>query len=262
MRFLLYNIRYGTGPRFHNSARSSECNLKQIAAFLREIEPDLVGLVEVDHGSYRSGGMNQAELLANELGHYHSHSVKYGQDSVWRRMPIIKQQGNAFLARDRIRDETFHYFKSGMKRLVIEIELQHVDVYLVHLSLGAKARHQQLNALYMMVRQSDRPYIVAGDFNMLSGAREIEIFLAATGLRNANQEKLPTYPSRNPSRHLDFVLYSKGIRVRKFEVPNVTYSDHLPILVDFDVEVKTDQRKEGRTAHCSCFERLQKLFAA
>ncbi len=113
-----------------------------------------------------------------------------------------------------------------------------------------------------MVRNSDRPYIVAGDFNMLAGESEIEIFLAATGLRNANHKRLPTYPSSKPSRHLDFVLYSKGISIRKFEVPDVRFSDHRPILVDFDVDVKIDNRKEQRQAHCSCFARLERLFAA
>jgi endonuclease/exonuclease/phosphatase family metal-dependent hydrolase len=262
MRFLLYNIRYATGPRIHKSASSSGTNLLRIANFLRQTEPDVVGLVEVDQGSYRSGGLNQAEMLADELGHYHSHSIKYGIDSFWRRIPVLKKQGNAFLARDRIRDETFHYFKRGMKRLVIEIELQHVNVYLVHLSLGAKTRHQQLNALYQIVNTSTRPYIVAGDFNMLWGEREIEIFLAATGLRNANHARLPTYPSNKPSRHLDFVLYSKGISIRKFQVPDVRFSDHRPILVDFDVDVAEDRRKEPRSAHCSCLRRLHRLFAA
>ncbi|MEJ2199302.1 MAG: endonuclease, partial [Desulfuromonadales bacterium] len=128
MRFLLYNIRYATGPRMHHYMRSSRDNLDRIADFIRGLEPDLIGLVEVDHGSYRSGGKNQVETLAASLGHYHSHSIKYGLDSFWRRVPVLKTQGNAFLARDRIRNETFHYFKRGMKRLVIELELEHMVV--------------------------------------------------------------------------------------------------------------------------------------
>ena len=47
------------------------------------------------------------------------------------RLPVRPGSAAVATARDRIRDETFHYFKSGMKRLVIEIELQHVDVYLL-----------------------------------------------------------------------------------------------------------------------------------
>ncbi|MDH3454301.1 MAG: endonuclease/exonuclease/phosphatase family protein [Desulfuromonadales bacterium] len=254
MRFLLYNIRYATGPRMHNYARASHRNLARLTTFMRDLEPDLIGLIEVDQGSYRAGGKNQVESLAESLGHYHSHAVKYGQKSFWRHVPIVKQQGNAFLARDRIRNETFHFFERGMKRLVIELELEHLVVYLAHLSLGARTRHHQLDALYDLVKRTERPCLVAGDFNMLWGEREIDMFLAATGLKNANTKRLPTYPSNNPRRHLDFVLHSKEIKIRDFQVPLVTFSDHLPVVVDFDVEVDQDRRETQRPSHCSCAE--------
>ena len=254
MRFLLYNICYATGPKMHDYVRSSRRNLERISLFLRGVEPDLVGLIEVDQGSYRTGGVNQAERLAEALGHYHSHSVKYGKESWWRHVPVMKQQGNAFLTRDRIRNETFHFFERGMKRLVIELELEHVVVYLAHLSLGARTRHHQLNALYDLVKKTNRPCVVAGDFNMLWGEREIDLFLAASGLQNANTRGLPTYPSSNPQRHLDFVLHSPEIRIRKFRVPQVYYSDHLPVVVDFDVDVEKDLRKAERPPHCYCPE--------
>lgn len=246
MRFLLYNIRYATGRRAHGFLGPSRRNLERITAFLEEEQPDLVGLIEVDHGSYRSGGRNQSELLAESLGHYHAHAVKYRENSLWSRVPVLRKQGNAFLARDRIRQTTFHFFDQGMKRLVLELELEHAVAYLVHLSLGVRARHRQLRALYQMVRRTNKPHLVAGDFNMLMGEEEIDLFLAATGLQNANREGLPTYPSRNPRRHLDFVLYSKGIEVRDFRVPRVELSDHLPLVVDLDVEVAMDKRRRPR----------------
>ena len=252
MRFLLYNMRYATGPKMHSYMSPTQRNLERISNFMKELQPDVVGLIEVDHGSYRSSGRNQAEQLAEALGHYHSHSVKYGHKSFWRHIPILKKQGNAFLARDRIRNETFHYFQRGMKKLVIELELEHVVVYLVHLSLGARTRHQQLRGLYSMVKNTEKPCIVAGDFNMLWGEDEIDLFLAATGLQNANQDNLPTFPSKRPRRHLDFILHSKEIRVKKFQVPKIKLSDHLPVLVDFDVQVEHDQRKAQRPAHCFC----------
>lgn len=252
MRFIHYNMRYATGPMMHNSMRFSGKNLERITDFLRELQPDLVGLIEVDHGSYRSGGKNQAEQLAEALGHYHSHSIKYAESSFWRHVPVLRKQGNAFLTRDRIRNETFHFFERGMKRLVIELELEHVVIYLVHLALGARVRHHQLSALYDLVKKTESPCLVAGDFNLLWGEREIDMFLAASGLQNANTGGLPTYPSKNPHRHLDFVLHSKGIKVRDFQVPQVPYSDHLPLVVDFDVQIAKEQRKEPRAPYCYC----------
>ncbi|NIR25502.1 MAG: endonuclease, partial [Gammaproteobacteria bacterium] len=130
--------------------------------------------------------------------------------------------------------------------------LEHVIVYLVHLSLGARARHHQLSDLYSLVKNTSKPCIVAGDFNMLWGEREIDLFLAATGLQNANKCNLPTFPSRQPRRHLDFVLHSKEILIKNFTIPNVSFSDHLPVMVDFDVQVEEDHRSEQRAPHCYC----------
>jgi endonuclease/exonuclease/phosphatase family metal-dependent hydrolase len=254
MRFVLYNIRYATGSKAHNFMRPSGKNLERISLFLRGLEPDLVGLIEVDQGSYRMRGKNQVELLAESLGHYHSHSIKYAEKSFWRHVPVVKKQGNAFLARDRIRNETFHFFKHGMKRLVIELELDHVVVYLVHLALGGRARHRQLSALYDLVKKAHKPCVVAGDFNALWGEDEIDLFLAATGLQSANAQKEPTYPSINPQRHLDFILYSDKVKPRDFKVPQVPFSDHLPLVVDFDVEVDEDQRQGDRPDHCYCHQ--------
>jgi len=246
MRFVLYNIRYGTGLKVHDFVRSSNRNLERIAAFLRQQEPDLVGLIEVDLGSYRSGGKNQAQLLAESLGHFHSHAIKYEERSFWRRLPVLGKQGNAFLARDRICNETFHFFEQGMKRLVIELEMDHVVVYLVHLALGSRARHQQLGALYNLLKRTQKPVVVAGDFNVLWGEQEIDLFLGATGLQNANRLRLPTYPSSNPHRHLDFILTSPEIVVRDFRIPQVPFSDHLPLVLDFDIAVEEERRRSSR----------------
>jgi hypothetical protein len=49
-----------------------------------------------------------------------------------------------------------------------------------------------------------------------------------------------------PNRHLDFILHSSRIKVRDFSVPQVPYSDHLPLVLDFDVDVRRDLRRKSR----------------
>ena len=242
MRFLLYNIRYGTGRRtrwawMHYLTRTVN-HLPEIARFIREIDPDVVGLVEVDAGSYRSGRRNQAEVLADELGHYHSYRMKYREEGglgLGRRLPVLNMQANAFLTRDAIQRETFHEFTGGFKRLVIELELENVRLFLVHLAIGFRARHGQLTELYELIGRSDKPCIVTGDFNSFFGPRELQLFLKATGLRSANENHLPTYPSWRAHRELDFVCYSPQVKLRRFDIPPVTLSDHLPLVCDFEL---------------------------
>jgi endonuclease/exonuclease/phosphatase family metal-dependent hydrolase len=244
MRFLLYNIRYatGTGPAFHlpvpgaGYLRSNRRVLERMTQFIKSVDPDIVGLIEVDTGSIRSGLVNQATFIADSLGHYSTYQCKYGAASINNMMPIVRKQANAFLAAPRVEGERFHYFESGIKRLIIELELEDVAVFLVHLSLKFRHRHEQLRYLHDLVKRTSKPVIVAGDFNTFWGDNEIFLFMEASGLKSANRLKLPSYPSRTPRKELDFILHSSGIEITHFEIPDVQHSDHLPLVCDFHVQ--------------------------
>jgi endonuclease/exonuclease/phosphatase family metal-dependent hydrolase len=240
MRFVLYNIRYGTGGgKIHFPLRGylryTGKNFERIAQFLHSLNPDVAGLIEVDAGSYRTKKINQAQTLAERLGQYHVYRSKYAENSLTNRFPIFNRQGNAFVVRDSGHKETFHYFDRGMKRLVIELEMEDVTFFLIHLALGSRLRHRQLGDMYDLLQNVKKPHIVAGDFNALWGEQETRLFLAATGLKNAQIPNTPTFPSWKPKRHLDFILHSSGIEVDQCRVPNVQFSDHLPIVCDFTV---------------------------
>jgi len=244
MRFVLYNIRYatGTGAAFHlpvpgaGYLRSNPRVLDGITQFIKSRDPDIVGLIEVDTGSIRTGLVNQAQVIAKSLGHYSTYQCKYGTSSINTLVPIVRKQANAFLASPRVEGERFHYFDTGIKRLIIELELDELCVFLVHLSVKFRHRHAQLRHLFELIRHSTKPVIVAGDFNTFWGEHEMALFMEATGLRSANRHRLPSYPARRPRIELDFILYSRGIEIDSFEVPNVTYSDHRPLICDFRVE--------------------------
>ena len=251
MRLLVYNIRYatGTGAAFHlpvpgaGYLRSSRRTLDDIMQFIRREDPDLVGLIEVDMGSVRSGLINQAEHIAQHLGHYTAYQCKYGAASLNNQLPIVRKQGNAILAAPRVHGERFQYFPSGIKRLIIEMELDEVCVFLVHLSLKYRHRQEQLAHLHDLVRTVTKPVIVAGDFNTFTGRDELFLFEQATGLRNANTRHLASYPARVPRSELDFVLVSPEIEVEDFRIPDVRLSDHRPIICDFRVLPGSAQRR-------------------
>ena len=48
-------------------------------------------------------------------------------------------------------------------------------------------------------------------------------------------EKSMTHPSCHPSRRLDYVLTSDKVKVKSYKVLKYDFSDHLPLMVDFDV---------------------------
>ncbi len=243
MRFLLYNIRYaaGIGKQFHLPVpysgyfKRTNGNLKNIVDFIKSVKPDILGLIEVDSGSFRSQKNNQAEGIAWELQLDHIYKSKYPAKSVAQKLPLLSKQGNAILTNQEIIDQHFHYFRHGVKRLVIELELTDLSIFLVHLSIKFRHRHYQLRDLYNMVKDVRKPFILAGDFNVLWGNRELQLFLAATGLKNANSQGKPSHPSRAPRRQLDYIFHSPGIHITGFEIPKVKFSDHTPLVCEFDI---------------------------
>ncbi|WPD24896.1 MAG: endonuclease/exonuclease/phosphatase family protein [Candidatus Electrothrix scaldis] len=242
MRFLLYNIRYGTGfgTRFHFPIpyagylkRSTE-NYRQITEFISRLAPDMLGLVEVDAGSFRTGYNCQAKSLARRLGYHHVIESKYRTGSLSRKVPVLAKQGNALLSKEPFIQHQFHFFRKGVKRLVIEAKTKNLTVFLVHLSLTYYNRQSQLQQLYELVKAAQGPVIVAGDFNIFWGAQELTLFLAATHLRSANAQGSPSHPSHTPTRQLDFILHSPELTVTNFFIPDVLLSDHAPLVCDFD----------------------------
>ena len=243
MRLLLYNIRYAVGGGASmrmpipgaGYVLGNQAVLPEITRFIKSVDPDVVGLIEVDTGSIRSRNVNQAEKIAADLGMNTSYETKYGDRSLNQLLPIVRKQGNAFMAAPRVHGEKFHYFDTGIKRLIIELEMDDFAIFLVHLSLKYRHRHLQLRRLYDLIQDTRKPVVVAGDFNTFWGENEIYLFKKAAGLTSANTDSIPTYPSRAPRKELDFVLYQDGIKVTDFRVPDVRHSDHLPLVCDFEL---------------------------
>ncbi|MBO4647040.1 MAG: endonuclease/exonuclease/phosphatase family protein [Lentisphaeria bacterium] len=244
MKFLVYNIAYGTGaprsrldqvislPRYLHTGRS---HLEDVITGIARRAPDVTGLLEVDNGSFRTGYHSQGEQIARAL-HQHVYSaVKYEPGSLSRKIPILRRQTNVFLSPEKQLPCAFHYLSAGMKRLAMEIQVNGVRFFLLHLSLRRPVRERQLRDLRELIEPVRTPFLIGGDFNVFAGRGELESFMAELGLNSANERDLPTFPSWCPKKQLDYILYSKGIDPVRFEVGNECASDHLPVLFEFEL---------------------------
>lgn len=240
MRLVIYNVRYGTGTGlsyhlpvpFSGSLRSSSVRFEAIKSFLKNLSPDLVGLVEADGGSFRQGGICQGQAIAQAVGGESHFAVKYG--NALSRFPILKSQGNAVISKDSPLNVTSHDLGKGMKRNALEVKFKNFSMVLVHLSLGVKSRKHQIGALKEICASRKGPLIVAGDYNALSGPYELDPILKE-GMTTANSQGIPTFPCRKPRKELDFVLLSPEIKPEGFFVPETHLSDHLPLVCDLKI---------------------------
>ncbi len=237
LRLLSYNIQVGVDTRYfrHYVTRSwkhvlphreRQENLNRIAALVGDY--DLVGLQEVDAGSLRSGFLDQTEYLAQRAGFPHWYK------QINRNLGAFAQHSNGLLSRLRPAAISEHRLpgmpgRGAMLCRFGEGEPQ-LAVCIVHLALGRRARHRQLELVSELVR----PYahvIVMGDMNCQCQAPEMQEFVGATGLQEPSCDQ-STFPSWRPMRTLDHILVSGSLRVRDARVLDYPLSDHLPISLE------------------------------
>ena len=71
-------------------------------------------------------------------------------------MPIVRKQAKRLPAAPRVHGERFHYFETGIKKLIIELKLENVAVF-PRTCRSSSVRHDQLRHLHQLVRKQSKP---------------------------------------------------------------------------------------------------------
>jgi len=219
---------------------------QRIVKALKEIKPDILALIEVDIGSLRTRGKDEVRFLEEKLKlHDFIEKVKYplkGWLRLFHHIPILDKQANALISKYKMEQVRYHVFHEGTKRMVIEATVHcplPITLLVAHLALGKRARHRQIEELMTIVNSIKNPVILMGDFNTFHGETEIKRLLQKTHLKDKislDKKDLPfTEPAWHPTRRLDYILTSPRIKVRKYSVLPFHFSDHLPLMIEFEV---------------------------
>lgn len=235
LKLLSYNIQVGISTNRHldyvaqswkhfipHNARHE--NLKSIAGLIRGF--DIVGLQELDGGSFRTNYINQTEYLAQAGG------FRYWHDKINRNMGSLAKHSMGVLSKLESTSVSRHHLPgriAGRGALVVEFGARpfSLALMLVHLSLGKKARMQQIDYLCDLVAQFNH-VILMGDMNCQADSAEMQQLRMRTGLISSGSAR-PSYPSWNPTRRIDHILVSPSIAIEETRVLDYAFSDHLPV---------------------------------
>jgi endonuclease/exonuclease/phosphatase family metal-dependent hydrolase len=246
LRLVTYNIHKGVqglGP----ICRLEIHNLRQA---IEKLDADIVCLQEVRHFNTQQAKRfknwpqsSQSEFLAPQ-GYYSAYKTnavtKHGEhgNALLSKWPILTNQHA---------DISDHRFEQrGLLHVVIDYEGAPLHVVVLHLGLFARSRKRQIAKLGQFIEREiagDESLIVAGDFNDWNSALAPMLFQmglslsAAQGPSQKRENKIPTFPSRLPLLQLDYV-YTRGLSCGQCYTPIgrhwAQFSDHLPLIVDFE----------------------------
>lgn len=240
-RLLTYNVHRCEGV-------DRRVDVGRIAAVIAEHEPDIVCLQELDVGRARTGYVDQACSIAEQLAmSYHFHPAMRVEAELY---------GDAILTHlpERlIRSGPLPSVRGvpGLEprgALWVEVEIGDATLNVFNTHLGLIPREQRAQAAALVGDQwlghpaCEGPTLLTGDFNATSLTRPYQTLVRrladcqrTLGLRPS----VKTFPSSFPAIRIDHCFTSPEVVVTAVKAPFSPLarmaSDHLPLVVDFEI---------------------------
>ncbi len=233
MRLLTYNIHKGVGS-------DRRYRLERVIEVIREQNPDLVCLQEVDRNVRRSRFHDQPALLARHLeakAHLYQLNVRHREGGY----------GNLILSRWPFHNECQvsirHHRRKPRGAQLVVVDTPVGPLHVVNWHLGLREKERRWQALHLLNHGSflefgHLPTLIAGDYNdwrNTLGKHRFDLhgFQQAT----APIRRFRSFPSFLALAALDKVYYRGNLTIQHARIVRTPLarlaSDHLPLVVDF-----------------------------
>ena len=239
LTILTYNTLYGRA-------------VNRVIPFIKEKKPDIFCLqeLEINQESFKSLHIDHYKLanFSNSFikfgrvfgiaTFYNSQRVKVSKTetfniprSIWETLLVIFKGGNK--PRTSLITEFIIDKKRGCRVLVCNIHFSAMA------SAGLKLR-QMKKVLREMFSKGEEKIIITGDFNFPYERKRFENIFKKYGLKEATDNIFFSLTNKilnflSLKLKTDYILY-KGIKKIKTEKINVRFSDHYPIMAEFEIK--------------------------
>ncbi len=263
MTYNLEGMKPGTDP---------ETRLKNIIVQLKDLDPDIIGLQEINE--FLDGKGNQGQRIADSLSAFFNIPYAFYQSATHLAWNNQFRESIGIISKYPVRQKGFLQLPSGVfpRKVVwnyIDTPLGMVNFFNTHLSFNSSSvRVQQVQQIIPFITQQESSHpgigtILTGDFNDPPTAPSIQLlthtgtdtfFIDTFGTANPGSPGY-TVPSSSPNTRIDYIFLKNtgNLTVVKSRiVMNQPYSDHnyssdhLGVLTWFTltpVGVKSDQQR-------------------
>lgn len=265
LRVLTYNIAHGRGGAFGalntdgGTPEEKRERLERMGRDLGRLGLDLIALHEVDFNTWWSGGIDQAEIIAEAAGMPHivrqrnfdtgiPFFRRYDFGNVLlSRFPVVEAEKIEFPPKKE-HERVFAGNHDGFWARVRIGEDRDIKVVVAHLEVRSEdVRVRAAGEIVRVQRGTSLPMIVMGDLNSTppgfpdsrvsaGGQNAIEILESFGGFqrRPMRGQATPrdfTFPSEAPRRIIDWILPDRNWTFVQYEVLHgFTESDHFPVM--------------------------------
>ncbi|MBN3583643.1 endonuclease/exonuclease/phosphatase family protein [Algoriphagus aestuarii] len=238
IKILSYNIYHGENPNEKGIG-----NIDEIAALISELNPDLVALQEVDSMTTRSAGIygKKVDLVQKlaELTGFSGYFAKamdyaeggYGEGVLVKGIGEYETQNLPIPSGGEPRAAAWVDFKLSSGE-----EITFAATHLCH--QFEENRIAQVEALTHRATEEKLPTIWAGDLNFKPDSKAYQGIKGIWKDAGASPTAYtPTYGSMEDGARIDYVWFdSNKFTLVDYQVLNVPYSDHYPVLVTLQLK--------------------------
>ncbi|WP_298651578.1 endonuclease/exonuclease/phosphatase family protein [uncultured Proteiniphilum sp.] len=236
-RLMSYNIHHGEGM-------DGKIDIERIGKLIIEINPEVVGLQEIDSVAVRSGNIDIMQLLSEQTGMHPTFGYSILHDG--------GKYGNGILTREKpVAVKKIALPGAQEARTALIVELDKYVVVNTHLSLTNEERLQSVKIITEAVKAYDKPVFLMGDLNAKPNSAPIK-FLKNEWQILSDTNKY-TSPSVNPRATIDYIMGYTGKgktyeRHRAEVIDERVASDHRPLFADIRLKpLSTPASKVMRT---------------
>lgn len=250
LKVMTYNIQIGATMSKNPKWDPAKFDLDEIAALIKQQDPDIVALQEVDRFRARSGFVDQVAYLGGMLGMHWAYSPSYVDvevaqgrgmygNALLSKYPIVSSLAHTVWRRAELHpgEENWVIEKRSLLETKIDVNGRPIRAYATHLSTTADQREKQVRDVVTTLAQVQGPKVFMGDFN--AHETDVEMHPILQVLRNAFDVAETagnwrmTYPNGSKAvETIDFIFVSPEIHVKEAHVivEESGISDHNPVV--------------------------------
>ena len=209
---------------------------------IKKYGADLCGLNEVRGNGPVKDYTDQTAAIAGGLGYagYFGEAIKvqgtspYG-NAVVSKYPFKSTEIIAIPDPENKRGK-YSFESRCIIKAVINYEGTDICFLICHMGLNLSEQRNAVKTICSLLDEIKMPVILMGDFNTTPKSRVLKPIrerLNDTDKLNP-LKNYGTYPSDKPEKKIDYIFY-RGLKCIKTETIKEIFSDHLPIIAEFEI---------------------------
>jgi len=253
LKFMTYNIASGRvfdRPMPEDKKYKTYLDLNRCIEVIKEVNPDFLGLNEINEDEKRFGCKSQPEEIAKGAGFEHFYfgkaiSFPFSPDGAYgnaqcSHFPFVSTSTVHIPDPERPDEEAYYEHRAIVKNVIELPDGRRLCVMQVHVGLAIGEHQNAVLKLCEEIDSAECPVVLMGDFNMrpydflMDRIRE-RLVSAAEATGNKYIKTFPSNPEL-PSKpiKIDYIFVSPSIKVNAVGTFDSMASDHLPLWAELE----------------------------